>query len=132
MKHVSVALTVLMVCMAVLPVSAQTAQPAPAPEKEFSWTDIPGNILRGVLNIVTCPAEIVRNLYFEQSMSRGGGWIFTGTVYGFGYMIGRCFIGAVDICTLGLTGDNLYSSELFPEYVWDAAWTTAHEKPPVD
>ena len=128
MKHAAIALA----CTTLFLMAATPAMAADEEGDEgFSVLDIPGNIIRGAINFFTSPAEIARNCSYESSMSGATGYA-TGTVYGIGYTVGRAFLGVVDVATLGLTGDNLYASEQFPEYVWDAPWTTANEQPPRD
>jgi hypothetical protein len=112
--------------------ASDQARPVAEERREFSLLDIPGNILRGALNIVTSPAEIVRSCTYEGSIDRRWTAYVRGTVYGVGYMVGRMFLGAVDICTLGLTHDHLYDDRYFPEYVWDAPWSADYEEPPTD
>ncbi len=91
-----------------------------SPEKK-SYNMLYG-VGRGLVNVITSPAELFRTVSYQISADPIGG-IFVGIPLGVGYTVGRMSIGALDVLTIGLIGDHLYSNEVFPEFIWQERWT---------
>ena len=79
------------------------------------------NISRGVINIVTCAAEIPRGWVYEDSQMPFWGFI-SGTVVGSGLTVMRCFSGVADVITLGFNRADYFNDTNFQEFVWQSDW----------
>lgn len=114
---------------------ACAAMPCLAQEEEggeYGWPP-PTGIARGVVNIVTSPGEIFRDMSYyggcgyENAAEPGAvvGGIF-GIVPGSVMCVARLADGVLDCFTLGIWRNAVYQSEhardFFPTFVWDDRW----------
>jgi len=78
-------------------------------------------ILRGVLNVATCWAEIPREIVLQNSKYPLFG-IVSGALRGTFFTSMRAVLSVLDIGFLGFTGPSGYDPDIFPEYVWNSQW----------
>ena len=78
---------------------------------------------RGLVNIVTSPAELGHHIVYDTADINVPG-VLTGTGKGLVFMLGRCVAGLGDVLTLGYIPPqyNLYKSFYMQEYVWEEQW----------
>ncbi len=78
---------------------------------------------RGLVNIVTSPAEIGHHIVYDTAKINVPG-VLTGLGKGLVFMLGRTVAGFSDFITLGFIPPeySLYKSMYMQEYVWDEQW----------
>lgn len=93
------------------------AEDAAAASKIYKWNEKLG---RGLLNMVSCPVEIARQINVvsnEQNLLAG--WTY-GLVKGVGYAVLRLGAGAADVVTCPFDWPKADKAPLMkPEYVWE-------------
>ena len=84
---------------------------------------------RGLVNLVTCPAEIAHYVVYDTADINVPG-VLTGLAKGTVYTIGRAFGGLSDVLSLGFIPDDrsLYKQMDLEYYVWDEKWLPPDEK----
>jgi len=83
---------------------------------------------RGIVNLVTCPAEIAHYIVYDTADINVPG-ILTGLAKGTVFTIGRAFGGLSDVLSLGFIPDDrsLYKQMDLEYYVWDEQWLPKEE-----
>lgn len=71
-----------------------------------------GSILRGVINIVTSPAEIIRAPLIEHDQC---------VMFAVGNTVARFLNGVMETVSLGCFAPSVYHED-FPEYIWNSKW----------
>ena len=95
---------------------------------DYYW-EPPTGIARGVVNILTSPVEIVRDVSLFASRAYvdhpdlGGvdGAVF-GVIPGAIMCAGRIIDGVADCFTLGISGNTTHG-DFFPTFAWEDLWT---------
>ena len=83
------------------------------------------NMGRGLVGIVTSPAEIPRCMVYRNSEVPVFGLV-DGFVTGCGMTVLRAFAGVTDVVFLGFDSGLLYNS-IFRDFVWDENWLPPEE-----
>lgn len=96
----------------------------------------PGSVMaegftRGMVNMVTCPAEIPRYICVDTTESGALG-VGTGLFKGIFSMPIRAFFGALDVISLGSipAGSSQWTAYGMEPYVWDERWSEPEDKNP--
>ncbi len=86
---------------------------------------------RGIVNMVTCPAELAHHVVYDTAKMNVPG-ILTGIGKGTVFMLGRCVAGLSDFLTLGFMPEdnNVYSGLNIEPYIWDEQWLPPEEDQP--
>ena len=84
---------------------------------------------RGMVNIVTAPAELPHHLIYDID-SKGAVGVLTGFGKGLVFTFSRIMAGLGDVLTLGFVQENqdLYGSLQMKPYVWEEVWNAPEYK----
>lgn len=108
------------------PLGAAQAQPAP----EVVVGAMAAKLLRGLVNVVTCPLELPRQI--DRQVAERGAWegAWVGLVSGVGMTAFRGVAGAIEAATFLMPAPDNYGPLCRPALVWHD-WD-AFESPPLD
>ena len=95
-------------------------------DDKYVWTP-PTGMLRGIVNMATCPGELVRGpVYYSQAAFEDhsyllgiDGFLF-GTITGAGMTLVRFSVGFLDLAA-GIPGNYIHG-DVFPTFFWQDLW----------
>ncbi|NLF40665.1 hypothetical protein GX586_14565 [bacterium] len=89
-------------------------------EQKCTKTNPPYVLARGFANLATGWLEVPRGIIYENSRIPVVGFV-AGPVKGAALTVWRECAGIVDVVSMGLSREGMYSS-VVPDFVWDADW----------
>ena len=113
-----VSTVLVLVNAAARPCAAAGDQPTKPAAKTYTQSD---KLVRGLVNIVTSPLELPRQL---REQVHGGSTVRAwtlGLLQGIGYTVVRASAGVYEVLTFPAPAPSHYTPVLEPEYVWDAS-----------
>ena len=105
---------------------AAAAQPAVEPETVLQGMSV--KLLRGITNMVTCPAELPKQIH-KTTLDMGAPGVLVGLFKGIGMTVYRGATGALETVLFLVPEPGFYASLTTPAYVWQG-WSEITPPPP--